>query len=584
MSEIKSDRRTGRWSAWFYIGAAVLLVFGMLSGRALTLAVGPSGTVAGQPANAVQPVKTGVASLTEIERERERADRAELQALVAQIKSQIEDRDLALLNTLVALIAVGLGGLITTVIVFFSFRITNEAKSEARNEARTVTRDEIRATREDLERLHVQVEAAQREAEQVSAVRARIQADEVSAQASIANIRQHEEAAKGAIDAFNRERQAGAEPGKGNLPAAVTEKLVEAERDAKDTAQNRWTVDQFKSNIIKALWSDGDHARAESLASDMLMRFPNNDDVVSFANEALGDAAVVRKDWPEALARYDRVIAELLREGRAESTEAAQVRYQRGFVLNHLERLPEAEAEFRSLLPLWEKVDGAETRGALFTRHELAHTLLNQGRAGEAEVIFRELLSLREEVEGVESPITLASRHELARAVLDQGRADEAEGMLREMLPLCEKVEGAESPSTLATRHVHARAVLDQGRAADAERIFRELLSLCEKVIGAEASLTVATRLFFAEAKRVAGDAAGAARILGPLGDQSAWPDWSPRIAARLAFVRGKVADDLGNVNEAATHLAEAKQFYKDFPIDFFPRCQLEDYLACRTS
>ncbi len=101
----------------------------------------------------------------------------------------------------------------------------------------------------------------------------------------------------------------------------------------------------------------------------------------------------------------------------------------------------------------------------LTARHIIATALLRQGKAAEAEAAFRDLLPLTERVMGPEHSHTLATRHQLAKALLDKGEAAEAEAALRDLLPLTERVLGPEDPRTLATRRLLARAALEQGSA-----------------------------------------------------------------------------------------------------------------------
>ena len=113
--------------------------------------------------------------------------------------------------------------------------------------------------------------------------------------------------------------------------------------------------------------------------------------------------------------------------------------------------------------------DGAEDTQTLVNRHNLALAILGQSRAAEAEAAFRALLLIVERVLGAEHPDVLVVRHVLSRTMLDQGRADEAEAAFRALLPVRERVHGAEHPDVLVTRYRLAQAMLDQGRAVEAE-------------------------------------------------------------------------------------------------------------------
>jgi hypothetical protein len=69
---------------------------------------------------------------------------------------------------------------------------------------------------------------------------------------------------------------------------------------------------------------------------------------------------------------------------------------------------------------------GPEHPETLTARSNLAWAIAAQGRAAEAEAMWRELLPLREKVLGPEHPETLTTRSNLASTIAAQGRAAEA--------------------------------------------------------------------------------------------------------------------------------------------------------------
>ena len=110
---------------------------------------------------------------------------------------------------------------------------------------------------------------------------------------------------------------------------------------------------------------------------------------------------------------------------------------------------------------------GGEHPHTLMTRGYLAGAINAQGRSGEAEAMWRELLPVQEKVLGPEHPDTLRTRADLGWAIGAQGRCAEAEAMLRELLPVQEKVLGGKHPDTLRTRGNLAGAMNEQSRAAE---------------------------------------------------------------------------------------------------------------------
>lgn len=510
------------------------------------------------PATASPSVSDAATLKAALDAAQARADAAEHHSAILEAKSQLESSNLAVMQVDLA----GFAVLMTIIVIYFSWRTTNEAKAEARN----VAREEIKATRDELTTLHDAVEKARTEADrqmnEIKSLVGRVQQTESEGRDLLSRIRDHQSQAnkaRAAVELFSENQSAQARPGERPLKPEVTAALEAAAEEAKDTAQNRWSIDQFRSAILKAIFSDQDHQRGAALASDMMSRFANDPAALAFAVGSLGDASVARKDWPAALDHYQHSTELHHKAASAESSEALRIIHQCGYVLNEMNRTAEAEAVYRELLPLCEKVDGAEASGTLNTRHNLAHSVLEQGRAAEAEALFHELLPLRENTDGAEASITLRARHGLARAVLDQGRAADAEVLFGELLPLCEMVDGAEDSGTLVTRHDLAQAVLDQGRAVEAEALFRELVRVREKVEGAEASGTLITRHGLARAMLDQGRAAEAEvlfRELLPLCEKVDGAEDSGTLVTRHELARA-VLNQKGRAAEAQAMFQE---------------------------
>ena len=86
-----------------------------------------------------------------------------------------------------------------------------------------------------------------------------------------------------------------------------------------------------------------------------------------------------------------------------------------------------AEAEYRMVIQLQEKVIGPKHAYTLNTRNNLAELLDDEGKFAEAEAECRQIIGLEDKVLGPNHRLTLNSRANLAVAVLGQGRIEEAE-------------------------------------------------------------------------------------------------------------------------------------------------------------
>lgn len=146
----------------------------------------------------------------------------------------------------------------------------------------------------------------------------------------------------------------------------------------------------------------------------------------------------------------------------------------------------EAEAEYRTVLAIYERVQRAEHPDTLGTRSNLANQLGAQGKHAEAEAEHRAVFAIRERVLGAEHPDTLVSRNNLASELRAQGKYAAAEAEHRAVLAIRERVLGAENPDTLRSRNNLANALRAQGKHAEAEAEHRAVLAIRERVLGAE--------------------------------------------------------------------------------------------------
>lgn len=486
---------------------------------------------------------TSSKQVDELAEARTRAQELAQSNAILEAKAELSDAAYSRLEILIG----AFGAVITVVVLFFAIRTKNEAIAEARNAAAEVAKTDSKTAIDAAqtqfaallaqERSNVaEIEAKLAEAGQLVVAISALQADALKGKEAI------EADANRLAELTTRlaeEAKGGSKPDLSDDDRKVLEKASEA---AKDTAQNQWTAEQFRAAISKAWFVDDDLPRVAELAEDMARLHGENDEDFAYAMNYLGDAALKRRAFPEVEAAYRQVI----------------------------DRLKGADnAELRSLL--------------FWALHHAGHAQNDAGHPGLAEPLLIQARDLAGELYGPEASNTLVTRHELALAMVNQGRSAEAETELCKTLPLIEAVYGPETSSALRTRHVLACAILDQDRAVEAEAELRVILPLTEKAEGPEASGTYITRYVLALAVLENGDPAGAQALLEAVPDLSGRQDWVPRHAARLAYVRGKVADALGQREDATAHLTEAQRIYSEhLPEDYVYRRQLEDYITQR--
>jgi tetratricopeptide (TPR) repeat protein len=157
-------------------------------------------------------------------------------------------------------------------------------------------------------------------------------------------------------------------------------------------------------------------------------------------------------------------------------------------------RFQEAEALFRQVLAVRERVLGDADPDTLSTRNEVAWMLGRQGRFEEAEELYRQALAGRERVLGDADPDTLSTRSAVAWMLGERGRFEEAEELYRQVLEVSDRVLGDAHPNTLSTRSAVAWMLAERGRFEEAEELYRQVLAVRERVLGDVHPDTLTTR------------------------------------------------------------------------------------------
>lgn len=107
---------------------------------------------------------------------------------------------------------------------------------------------------------------------------------------------------------------------------------------------------------------------------------------------------------------------------------------------------------------------GPEEPWVLAAIHNSAIAAMQAGRPAEAEAAFRDLLPLRERVLGPDHQRTLTTWHEHAVSLVRLGRLEEAEAALGALLERMQRVPDVQPTLALAVRRMHVRTHLELGR------------------------------------------------------------------------------------------------------------------------
>ena len=174
--------------------------------------------------------------------------------------------------------------------------------------------------------------------------------------------------------------------------------------------------------------------------------------------------------------------------------DTLDTRHSYGDLLQHLGLHEQAEAEFRAVVSARERVLGAEHRGTLRARHNLADVHRRQGLHEQAETEFRAILDAQRRVLGDEHAHTLHTWHHLAEVLLLRGLTEDAEVEYQAALPILQRVLGAEHPDTLQIRYGLATVAAKRGLHDYALVEYQVVLATRERVLGAQHPEVAATR------------------------------------------------------------------------------------------
>ncbi|KAF3000914.1 hypothetical protein E8E13_008418 [Curvularia kusanoi] len=157
-----------------------------------------------------------------------------------------------------------------------------------------------------------------------------------------------------------------------------------------------------------------------------------------------------------------------------------------GILLQKRGRLDEAEAILSKTLALSEKVLEVEDLSTLLNMSSLVELLASRYGNNESEEMFRRILTLEGKMYGRAHLRTIRRSEDLAALLFAQHRYTEAGDLYREALVVRTQVLGSEHPYTLWSMSKLGRVLCRQNRYEEAEAMYTEKLALCKKVLGSE--------------------------------------------------------------------------------------------------
>ncbi|HWB75052.1 MAG TPA: serine/threonine-protein kinase [Nannocystaceae bacterium] len=236
----------------------------------------------------------------------------------------------------------------------------------------------------------------------------------------------------------------------------------------------------FREGLTRSYESD--HAGADAALRKSLTLATEARDWI-----AMGDAAsflVYTVGYREQ--RFDEALAYFeLAEGLAAGDPAreADLAANMAPALHVQGKLVEAEAEYRRILALQERLDDPDDPDTAMARTNLANVLHLQGKYEQAMEEHRIALAWRERALGADHPSVGTSLNSLGASLYFVGKYDEAEAADRRALALLERAFGPDHPEVSQSRSNLAVVLQALGRLEEAEVEQRRALAVRERTL-----------------------------------------------------------------------------------------------------
>lgn len=156
----------------------------------------------------------------------------------------------------------------------------------------------------------------------------------------------------------------------------------------------------------------------------------------------------------------------------------AEIRNSIGMMYDTLKALPEAEAQLKRSLELFEEAFGPNHDLTLHAARALGGFYFGLKRWADAEPLFRRVLTGFEKDSGFNAVFGFKAAQQLASIAQLQNRPAAAVDYIRRGLPLAERAtKGRDSGAVLSVRQSLADALLRNGELVEAEREFRAVIA-----------------------------------------------------------------------------------------------------------
>ena len=268
---------------------------------------------------------------------------------------------------------------------------------------------------------------------------------------------------------------------------------------------------------------------------------------IAGARRQLGDPAGAVREHRVALAAWERL-------GQGGSAEASDTLNDLSVALADMGHYGEAEVAARRAADIRLSRDGMENPSTLVALYSRGHALFELGRWSEADAIFRQVLPVQEKLLGPAHPKVQLTRRQIARLAGLLGRYDEAAGELGTIVGQ-QRAADAFAVDAAYTLVQLASLRLLQGDLKAAEAAAVEAVSLFRSRFGERHADVAWARSVLAEVQIEEGRLDAAAASLAAADAVQHGVDPADDFHARTEVSLGLVALRRGKPDEARSHL-----------------------------
>jgi tetratricopeptide (TPR) repeat protein len=230
--------------------------------------------------------------------------------------------------------------------------------------------------------------------------------------------------------------------------------------------------------------------------------------------EHLANAYVAAGRVSEAVAWYERILADWSRALGSDHTRTLSVRVSLGRILVVARRPADALSVLTGALADAEHAYGAGHPECAAIRDELAATYRAVGQLGDAVRLYQLILGERERALGSRHPDTMGTRQLLADAYLADGRTKEAISQFKKVIADRQRAQGQTHPDTLRASGALALAYHRTGRMASAVQLYEQVHRGLEQALGPDHPDTLAAALNLGRAYYTVGRLTDASTVL----------------------------------------------------------------------